>query len=51
MKHYENNSVTVQLQDEKSEDLDSLVKHWKTCLVNPTKIFHDLKGYLKNEAI
>lgn len=51
MKSSEDKSVAVQLQDVKSKDLNSLVKHWKNCLDNPNKIFHDLKGYLKSDAL
>lgn len=44
-------SVIVQLQEEHSKELEILVKHWKNCRDNPNRIFYDLKGYLKLDAI
>ncbi|YP_008475037.1 hypothetical protein, partial (mitochondrion) [Candida oxycetoniae] len=45
------NSVIVQLQEENAKELDFLVKHWQNCINNPTRIFKDLKGYLKLDGI
>jgi len=44
-------SVPVQEQRELSQDIKILAKHWKTCQTNSTRVFNDLKGYLKNESL
>jgi len=44
-------SEVVQPLEEKSKDLALLVIHWKNCLENSKRIFKDLKGYLKMNAI
>lgn len=44
-------SVVVQLQEEHSKEFVLLAKHWMNCKNNPQRIFYDLKGYLKLDAI
>lgn len=44
-------SVTVQLPEERSKDFERLAAHWKVSLDNPKRIFYDLKGFLKSNAV
>jgi group II intron reverse transcriptase/maturase len=45
------NSVVVQLQEEHSKEFEFLAKHWLICKNNPNRVFYDLKGFLKLDAI
>ena len=40
-----------QVLEEKSKDFESVIKHWRNCLQQPSKIFSDLKGFLKRDSI
>lgn len=44
-------SVTVQLPEERSKDFERLAAHWKVSLDNQKRIFYDLKGFLKSNAV
>jgi group II intron reverse transcriptase/maturase len=44
-----NNLAPVQEQPPKG--LRILAKHWQICLQNPTRVFYDLRGLLKQESI
>lgn len=41
----------VEVQPEIPKGLQILAKHWLTCYQSPNKVFHDLRGILKQDSI